>query len=67
MMMIACTCGGSSRRNFLEKAVCNNQYATFRRINSAHGHGDKEVWLGIGEDRAFVEQFLSQVSDIGLS
>lgn len=51
----------------LEKAVCNNQYATFRRINSAHGHGDKEVWLGIGEDRAFVEQFLSQVSDIGLS
>ena len=45
---------------FLEKAVCNHQFATFRRVDSEHEHGDK-VWFGIGEDRAVVEQFLSQV------
>lgn len=45
---------------YLKNAVSNNQYAIYRQVQSAHIHSD-EVWFGIGEDRAVVEQFLNRV------
>ena len=44
---------------FLQNAVCKNQYAIFKQVNSAHQHTD-QVWFEIGEDRAVVEGFLSR-------
>lgn len=41
----------------LQKATLYKQHVTYRRVDSAHQHGNK-VWFESGEDRRAVEQFL---------